>query len=75
MELGLKIGKSWMRNHHGGRYYSKKSTLLSHQKKMVLDLVLGARQTAAEQAIFFTWDHLRFLGAVDDLEIAKCGRL
>ena len=49
---------------------------LSHQKKMVLDLVLGARQTAAaEQALFFTWDHLRFLSAVDDLEIAKCGRL
>jgi hypothetical protein len=48
---------------------------LSHQKKMVLDLVLGASQTAAEQALYYTWDHLRFLTAVDDLEIAKCGRL
>ncbi len=35
---------------------------------VVLDLVLGARQTAAaEQALFFMWDQLRFLSAVDDL--------
>jgi hypothetical protein len=38
---------------------------------MVLDLVLRARQTAAEQALCFTWDHVRFLSADDDLEIAK----
>ncbi|MDQ3561811.1 MAG: hypothetical protein M3307_05385 [Thermoproteota archaeon] len=44
---------------------------MSYQKKMVLDLVLRARQTAAEQALCFTWDHLRFLSADDDLEIAK----
>ena len=48
-------------------YYSNRAYDLSYQKKMVLNLVLGARQTAAKQALFFTWDHLRFLSAIDDL--------
>ena len=48
-------------------YCSNRAYDLSYQEKMVLNLVLGARQTAAKQALFFTWDHLRFLNAVDDL--------
>ncbi|MDQ3888196.1 MAG: hypothetical protein M3251_02870 [Thermoproteota archaeon] len=31
-------------------------------------MVLGATQTAAEQALCSTWNHLRFLSADDDLE-------